>query len=128
MRGDAATTMQRALGLMPDNLDPYYRRAMAKIFMEGGLNAEAESTLNALLQIQPRDADALLDRAIVRDNLGQTQAAMGDLVSASQINREVFEKRIRSSEKLVRLMEMVRLLMSRQPQQPSSSPLLPAGY
>ena len=128
MRGDAATTMQRALGLMPDNLDPYYRRAMAKIFMEGGLNAEAESTLNALLQIQPRDADALLDRAIVRDNLGQTQAAMGDLVSASQINREVFEKRIRSSEKLVKLMEMVRRLMSRQPQQPSSSPLLPAGY
>jgi tetratricopeptide (TPR) repeat protein len=129
MRGDAATTMKRALAAMPDNLDPVYRRTIAKIFMEGGLNAEAESALNALLQIQPHDADALLDRAIARDSLGQTQAAMGDLVTASQINRDIFARRLSSSEKLQLLTEKLRRIMpSSQPRRTQPSSILPLGY
>jgi regulator of sirC expression with transglutaminase-like and TPR domain len=97
--------------------------------MEGGLNAEAESALNALLQIQPHDADALLDRAIARDSLGQTQAAMGDLVTASQINRDIFARRLSSSEKLQLLTEKLRRIMpSSQPRRTQPSSILPLGY
>ena len=132
MRGDAATTMKRALELMPPNLEPTYRSTMAKILFEGGLTAETETVLNEILRIQPRDAaernliaDAWLDMALLKDSLGQTQATYAAIISAFQTSESVVMKRMASSERLKALIAKLQELNSRRRQAAPASSLLP---
>ncbi len=102
-RGDAANAMKRAAAMIPQNLDLRARRDMASVLAEGGLNAEAETALNDYLRHRPRDAEAWLQLALVKDALGQVQAAQQALYQAYQIDRKVFEQRLGASEQLQKI-------------------------
>ena len=102
-RGDAANTMKRALPLVPGNLDPRVRREMATVFAEGGLMAEADSCLNEYLRSQPKDADAWLQLAIVKDALGKAYDAQNAIYQAYQADQHVFNQRLQGSEQLQKI-------------------------
>ncbi|MGN0846614.1 MAG: protein O-mannosyl-transferase family [Kiritimatiellia bacterium] len=102
-RGDAANAMKRAMATIPHDLDLRARRDMATVLMEGGLNAEAETLLNACLRLQPQDAEAWLKMALVKDALGQVQAAQSAIVQAYQIDKELANQRLGANEQLQRI-------------------------
>ena len=102
-RGDAANAMKRALALVPPNLDPRFRREMAAVLAEGGLMAESESCMEEYLRIQPKDADAWLQLAIVKDALGKTYDAQNAIYQAYQADKGVFNQRLQSSEQLQKI-------------------------
>ena len=102
-RGDAANAMKRALALAPSNLDPRFRREMAAVLAEGGLMAESESCLEAYLKVQPKDADAWLQLAIVKDALGKTYDAQNAIYQAYQADKGIFNQRLQSSEQLQKI-------------------------
>ena len=104
-RGDAAAAMKRALGHIPAKLDPRDLRSIAAILMNGGLNAEAETVLNELLRLDPKDVRTWIDIALVKDALGQTRAAQGALRSALQYDREGTAARISSDARLQKIAE-----------------------
>lgn len=102
-RGDAANAMKRALPLAPANLDLHIRREMAAVFADGGLMPEADVCLNEYLRAQPKDADAWLQLAIVKDALGQTHEAQNGIYQAYQANQQIFNQRLQSSEQLQKI-------------------------
>ena len=102
-RGDAANAMKRALAIAPSNLDPRFRREMAAVLAEGGLMAESESCLEAYLNAQPKDADAWLQLAIVKDALGKTYDAQNAIYQAYQADKGIFNQRLQSSEQLQKI-------------------------
>ena len=102
-RGDAANAMKRALPLVPANLDPRVRREMAAVFAEGGLMAEADTCLNEYLRAQPKDVEALLQRALIKDALGKTYDAQSAIYEAYQANPQVFSQRLQASEQLQKI-------------------------
>ena len=102
-RGDAANAMKRALSIAPSNLDPRARREMAAVFAEGGLMAEADACLNEYLRVQPKDADAWLQLAIVKDALGQTHEAQNGIYQAYQADKNIFNQRLQANEQLQKI-------------------------
>ena len=102
-RGDAANAMKRATALAPANLEPRLRREMAAVLSEGGLMAEADACLNEYLRAQPKDADAWLQLAIVKDALGQTHEAQNGIYQAYQADKNIFSQRLQASEQLQRI-------------------------
>ena len=102
-RGDAATTLRNVLGLCPANLDPRVLREIAAILTEGGLHAEAEGVLNNILRANPDDVVSWLQLVVVKDALGQTQAAQSAIVRAYQIDKDATAARLQSSKELQRI-------------------------
>ncbi len=102
-RGDAGNAMKRALPLVPANLDPRIRREMAAVLAEGGLMAEADACLGEYLRTQPKDADALLQLAIIKDALGKSYDAQNAIYQAYQADQQVFSQRLQSNEQLQRI-------------------------
>ena len=102
-RGDAANAIKRALQMSPANLDPRIRREMAAILAEGGLYAEADACLNEYLRTQPKDADAWLQLAIVKDALGRTHEAQNGIYQAYQADKNIFNQRLQASEQLQKI-------------------------
>ena len=88
---------------MPGNLDPRVTRAMAAIFIDGGMAAEAEKCLNTYLRAQPNDVDAWMKLAIAKDALGYTQDAYNAIRQAYQINAQQASECLRASEELQRI-------------------------
>ena len=99
-RGDAANAMKRAAAAMPPSADARMRRETAAVLSEGGLNAEAETVLNAYLRVQPKDPEAWLQLALVKDALGQTQNAQSAILQAYKLNPELTSQRLGASEPL----------------------------
>ena len=102
-RGDAANALKAVLSQTPANLDPRIRRDMSSIFLEGGLNAEAEQVLNDYLRAQPADVDAWMQMAIVKDALGQVQAAQSAIIQGYQLNKDVAARLLQASEQLQKI-------------------------
>lgn len=104
-RGDAANAMKRAAAVMPPTADPRMRREVAAVLAEGGLNAEAETVLNAYLNDKAlsKDAEAWLQLALVKDALGQVQSAQGAILQAYKLNPELTSQRLGASEPLQRI-------------------------
>ena len=102
-RGDAANAMKRALAFAPANLDPRGRRERSAIFADGGMRAEADACLNEYLRTQPKDADAWLQLAIVKDALGQTHDAQNAIYQAYQSDHAIFNQRLQASEQLQKI-------------------------
>ena len=102
-RGDAANAMKRAVARMPANLDPRYRLEAVNILSEGGLTAEAETTLNTYLRDQPNDVEAWLKMAILKDARGQVEQAQSAIIQAYKIDRNAFAQLVSANEQLQRI-------------------------
>ena len=116
-RGDAATTMKRALARMPENLDPRYRLDLATVLIEGGLYAESIDPLNGYLAIQPQDALAWIKMAKAQDALGHTQEAQSAVFRALQANREMMIQQLETDKDLLRIATPVLQMLQRQAQE-----------
>ena len=104
-RGDAANALTNILDVTPANLDPRARREMSLIFLEGGMAAEAEGALNALLRQVPNDIDTWLQLAIVKDAQGQAQAAQSAIIRAYQLDKDTTASRLQASKELQKIAE-----------------------
>jgi len=84
------------ISLVPDNVDGYYKRAIAH-YAKKDLD-RALSDLNSALQIKPNDAAVRLKRGQVYDDLGMREKAISDMESARslglppQIDQQAEEK------------------------------------
>ena len=114
-RGDAAQTAKKAAAVVPGNLDPAFLRELAQILLEGGLVVEADQQMNAYLRVRGRDADAWMQLAIIKDAVGDAYAAQNAIRQAYQIDPNVAQDKLRSSEKLQRI--AAPLFRRRMPQQ-----------
>ncbi len=102
-RGEAARLMRQALPKIPNGIGPNIKREMASIFSEGGMHAEAESSLNDYLRTAGNDVDAWMQMAIIKDALGKVNDAHNAIRQAYQINANAAAERLRSSEDLQRI-------------------------
>ena len=102
-RGEAARLMRQALPKIPNGIGPNIKREMASIFSEGGMHAEAETSLNDYLRTAGNDVDAWMQMAIIKDALGKVNDAHNAIRQAYQINANAAAERLRSSEDLQRI-------------------------
>lgn len=102
-RGDSANAAKRALRVLPPNASSQVRGELASFLAAGGLNAEAESCLNALLRASPSDAEAWLALAEVKHALGKTQESLSAVYQAFQANKDVAARKLQASENLQRI-------------------------
>ena len=103
LRGDAANAMKRVLPALTDAVDPRVKLEVGAILAEGGLFFEADTLFNAYLRANPKDIDALLQHAIVKDALGQTQEALQTIIQAYRTNPEATAQRLGSNKELQRI-------------------------
>ena len=61
------------------------------------------SCLNEYLRNQPKDADAWLQLAIVKDALGKSYDAQNAIYQAYQADQHVFNQRLQGSEQLQKI-------------------------
>ena len=102
-RGDAANALKKVYRKAPGNVDPRVRRDMSSLFLEGGMHAESEAVLNEYLRVLPNDVDAWMQLALVKDAMGQVQAAQSAIVQAYQINKDLATQRLQGSEQLQKI-------------------------
>ena len=102
-RGDAAQAAKKATAAKPGNVDPAFSRELSRILLEGGLAVEADQQLNEYLRVRGRDADAWMQMALVKDAVGDAYGAQNSIRQAYQIDPNVAQERLRSSEQLQRI-------------------------
>ncbi len=102
-RGDAANAIKKALPKMPKNLDGRTLMVIATMLAEGGMYNEASQCLNDYLRTNPKDADAWLTLAVVKDALGQTQDSLNAIRQAYTANANVAAQRLQSDQNLQRI-------------------------
>ena len=93
----------KILSLYGTDPDPRYRLEAVNILSEGGLTAEAETTLNTYLRDQPNDVEAWLKMAILKDARGQVEQAQSAIIQAYKIDRNAFAQLVSANEQLQRI-------------------------
>ena len=102
--GRTMEAAQLARGLVDKLTDRDSQHALATMFLEAHLDADAEKALNNYLKLNPQgDANAWADLAKLQFRTGRTQAAQQSFVNGYQIDRETLFNRLRRDEELYKL-------------------------
>ncbi len=102
-RGDAANTIRKALPKMPRDIDGQTQMMIVTLLADGGLNNEADQCLNNYLRTNPKDAEAWLTLAAIKDALGQKQDALNAIRQAYQANANQAAQRLQNDQNLQRI-------------------------
>jgi tetratricopeptide (TPR) repeat protein len=105
MRGDAASTMKKALAVMPPNVPSSVKRDMGMILADGGLDAEALKLLEEYISAQPKDGEAMLAMVYVYAREGRVREAQEMFIKAYQANAELVMTRLQNDATLQKIAE-----------------------
>ena len=98
---EAAQLARTVAGKLTD-LEP--QRALATMFLEAHLDADAEAALNRYLKINPQgDANAWADLAKLQYRTGRKQAAQQSFINGYQIDRQSLFNRLQRDQELYEL-------------------------
>lgn len=105
MRGDAASTMKKALAVMPPNVPLSVKRDMGMILADGGLDGEALNLLNEYVTAQPKDGEAILAMVYIYAREGKIREAQEMFIKAYQANAELVMTRLQNDATLQKIAE-----------------------
>ena len=105
MRGDAASTVKKALSVMPPNVPITVKRDMGMILADGGLDAEAIMLLNESVAAQPKDAEAMIALVYIYARTGRIREAQEMFIKAYQANGELVMTRLQNDTVLQKVAE-----------------------
>jgi tetratricopeptide (TPR) repeat protein len=105
MRGDAASTVKKALSVMPPNVPITVKRDMGMILADGGLDAEAIMLLNESVASQPKDAEAMIALVYIYARTGRIREAQEMFIKAYQANGELVMTRLQNDTVLQKVAE-----------------------
>jgi Tfp pilus assembly protein PilF len=105
MRGDAASTMKKALAVMPPNVPMSVKRDMGMILADGGLDGEALNLLNEYVTAQTKDGEAILAMVYIYAREGKIREAQEMFIKAYQANAELVMTRLQNGATLQKIAE-----------------------
>lgn len=102
--GRTMEAAQLARGLIDKLTDRESQHALATMFLEAHLDADAERALNNYLKLNPQgDANAWADLAKLQFRAGRAQAAQQSFINGYQIDRNALFARLQKDEELYKL-------------------------
>jgi tetratricopeptide (TPR) repeat protein len=105
MRGDAASTMKKALKVMPPNVPASVKRDMGMILADGGLDDDALKLLNESVSAQPKDAEAILAMVYIYAHTGRIRESQEMFIKAYHANSELVVTRLQNDTTLQKIAE-----------------------
>ena len=99
--GRTMEAAQLARGIAEKLTDRESQHALATMFLEAHLDADAEAALNRYLKLNPQgDANAWADLAKLQHRTGRKQAAQQSFINGYQIDRQALFNRLQRDQEL----------------------------